>query len=79
MTNKYGAQVVIDGLNMFDIITIINKKNKRYIANALDEMEDILGSDTEQFVKVRKVFLDTQNDYTRSIFVTLFGDIEGIF
>jgi hypothetical protein len=79
MTNKYGAQVVIDGLNMFDIITIINKKNKRYIANALDEMEEILGSDTEQFIKVRKVFLDTQNDYTRSIFVTLFGDIEGIF
>ncbi|KKN38967.1 hypothetical protein LCGC14_0748110 [marine sediment metagenome] len=79
MTNKYGAQVVIDGMNMFDIITIISKKNKRYIANALDEMEEVLGSDTEAFIKVRKIFLDTQNDYTRSIFVTLFGDIEGIF
>ncbi len=79
MANKYGAQVVIDGMNMFDIITIISKKNKRYIANALDEMEEVLGSDTEAFIKVRKIFLDTQNDYTRSIFVTLFGDIEGIF
>ncbi len=79
MTNTYGGQVTIDGLNMFDIITMINKKNKRYIANALDEMEEVLGSDTEQFIKVRKIFLDTQNDYTRSIFVTLFGDIEGIF
>lgn len=79
MANKYGTQVVIEGMNMFDVITIISKKNKRYIANALDEMEEILGSDTEQFIKVRKIFLDTQNDYTRSIFVTLFGDIEGIF
>lgn len=79
MANKFGAQVVIDGLNMFDVITIISKKNKRYIANALDEMEEILGSDTEAFLKVRKIFLDSQNDYTRSIFVTLFGDIEGIF
>ncbi len=79
MANRFGAQVVIDGLNMFDIITIISKKNKRYIANALDEMEEILGSDTKAFLKVRKVFLDSQNDYTRSIFVTLFGDIEGIF
>ncbi len=79
MANKYGTQVVIEGMNMFDVITIISKKNKRYIANALDEMEEILGSDTEKFIKVRKIFLDTQNDYTRSIFVTLFGDIEGIF
>ncbi len=79
MANKYATQVVIEGMNMFDVITIISKKNKRYIANALDEMEEILGSDTEKFIKVRKIFLDTQNDYTRSIFVTLFGDIEGIF
>jgi hypothetical protein len=79
MVKNYGQEVVIDGMNMFDIITIISKKNKRYIANALDEMEEILGADTETFVKVRKVFLDSQNDYTRSIFVTLFGDIEGIF
>jgi len=36
-----GGQVIIDGFNMFDIITIINKKNRRYIANALDEMEEM--------------------------------------
>jgi len=75
----YGGSIVIDGFNMFDIITIINKKNRRYIANALDEMEEALGSDSEQFITARKIFLDTMNDYTRSIFVTLFGNIEGIF
>lgn len=74
-----GGQVIIDGFNMFDIITIINKKNRRYIANALDEMEEIMGKDSEQFVAARKVLLDTMNDFTRSVFVTLFGNIEGIF
>ncbi len=49
------------------------------MANALDELEEILGKDSEQFVKTRKVVLDTMNDYTRSVFVTLFGNIEGIF
>ena len=76
---RFGGSIVIEGLNMFDVITILNKKNRRYIANALDEMEEVLRSDTEQFVKVRKVLLDTMNDYTRSVFVTLFGNIEGIF
>lgn len=74
-----GGQVIIDGFNMFDIITIIQKKNRRYIANALDEIEEVLGKDSEQFVAIRKVLLDTMNDFTRSVFVTLFGNIEGIF
>ena len=74
-----GGQVIIDGFNMFDLITIIQKKNRRYIANALDEMEEVLGKDSEQFVATRKVLLDTMNDFTRSVFVTLFGNIEGIF
>ncbi len=50
-----GGQVIIDGFNMFDIITIIQKKNRRYIANALDEIEEVLGKDSEQFVATRKV------------------------
>lgn len=74
-----GGQVVIDGFNMFDIITIIQKKNRRYIANALDELEEVLGKDSEQFIATRKILLDTMNDFTRSVFVTLFGNIEGIF
>jgi hypothetical protein len=74
-----GGQVIIDGLNMFDVINLISRKNRRYMANALDELEEILGKDSEQFIGARKVVLDTMNDYTRSVFVTLFGNIEGIF
>lgn len=79
MTTGQGGQVIIDGLNMFDVINLVSRKNRRYMANALDEIEEILGKDSEQFVMVRKVVLDTMNDYTRSVFVTLFGNIEGIF
>jgi len=76
---RIGGTVVIDGLNMFDIINFIQKKNKRYMANALDEVEEVLDKDSEAFLMVRKIILDTMNDYTRSVFVTLFGNIEGIF
>lgn len=79
MVTGQGGQVIIDGLNMFDVINLISRKNRRYMANALDELEEILGKDSEQFVRARKIVLDTMNDYTRSVFVTLFGNIEGIF
>jgi len=79
VTQGQGGQVIIDGLNMFDVINLISRKNRRYMANALDELEEILGKDSEQFIAARKVVLDTMNDYTRSVFVTLFGNIEGIF
>jgi len=79
VTQGQGGQVIIDGLNMFDVINLISRKNRRYMANALDELEEILGKDSEQFIAARKVVLDTMNDYTRSVFVNLFGNIEGIF
>ena len=77
--DKKSGQVVIDGVDIFDIVTWINKKNKKYLANGMDEVERILGKDSEEFIKIRKVFLDTFNDYTRSILVSLFGNIEGLF
>jgi len=76
--NRMG-QVVIDGLNMFDIITILDKKKRRYIKIALDDLERIVPNDSEQFIRARKLFLDTFNDYHRSILITLFGNIEGLF
>jgi hypothetical protein len=71
-------KIIIDGLNMFDVINWVTKKNRRYIANGLRELEEILGKDTESFIRARKLYLDNFNDYTRSILVTLFGNIEGL-
>ena len=36
------GQVIIDGLNMFDVITILDKKKRRYIKVALDDLERFL-------------------------------------
>jgi hypothetical protein len=79
MDGKKLGQVVIDGVDVIDLITWINKKNKKYLANGMDDVEKVLGKDSEEFIKVRKIFLDSFNDYTRSILVSLFGNIEGIF
>lgn len=72
-----GKQVVeIDGLDLFDLISFISKKNKRFIAIILAETEEIVGKDTEEYTALRKIILDGFNDYTRSIVRIIFGDIE---
>ena len=72
-----GKQVVtMDGLDLFDMISFISKKNKRFCAVILADAEEVLGKDSEEFEAIRKIFLDGFNDYTRSIVRIVFGDIE---
>jgi len=78
MSKKGLDSVVIDGVDMFDVIRFIRKKNKRFLANILSTLEMVIPPDSSQFVQVRKLILDGMNDYTRSILMTLFGDIEGL-
>lgn len=68
--------VEIDGLDLFDLISFISKKNKRFIAVMLADTEDILGKDSPEYQQMRKIILDGFNDYTRSIVRIVFGDIE---
>ena len=68
--------VTIDGLDAFDLISFIGKKNKKFQAIILADAEEILGKDSEEFKQIRKLFLDGFNDYTRSIVRIVFGDIE---
>jgi hypothetical protein len=72
-----GKQVVeIDGLDLFDLVSFISKKNKRFIAIILADVEEIIGKDTEEYEQIRKIILDGFNDYTRSVVRIVFGDIE---
>lgn len=68
--------VVFQGLDAFDIIRFIIKKNKRYQAIFLNELEEVLAPDSENYIRVRKLYLDSQNNYTRSILRAIFGDVE---
>jgi hypothetical protein len=68
--------VLIQGIDILDIVGFVSKKNKKSQAIVLSQLEEILGKDTPQLQKVRKIFLDTMNDYTRSVLTSIFGDIE---
>ena len=39
----------------------------------LQEIEDIVGKDSDEFMKIRHVVLDGLNEYTRSILKAIFG------
>ena len=65
------------GLTELEIIKLINKRKKRYCAIALNDLEEEV-QDPELFKKVRKVFLDNINSFTRSIFTVIGINIEGI-
>lgn len=68
--------VIIQGLDLIDITTFISKKNKKFQAILLADLEEVLGRDSEEFAIVRKLVLDGFNNYTRSIVRAIFGDIE---
>ena len=67
----------LEGLSEVEIIKLINKRKKRYCAIALNDFEEIV-VDRELFQKIRKIFLDNMNGFTRSVFTVIDIDIEGI-
>lgn len=67
---------IIQGLDTIDVAKIISKKNSKFLAIGLQELEESLDKNDESFNNIRKIFLDNFNDYTRSIMRIIFGDIE---
>ena len=70
--------VVVQGLDLIDIITFITKKNKKFQAIHLTELEEILDKNSPEFKAARKLTLDGYNNYTRSIVRAIFGDVENM-
>jgi len=69
--------VEINGLDLADIIMQMTRRQNRYLALILHDVEETLEED--DFRMVRKVILDGFNDYTRSILRIIIGDdIEGL-
>lgn len=67
---------IIQGLDTIDVAKIISKKNSKFLAIGLQELEESLDKTQPNFSNIRKIFLDSFNDYTRSIMRVIFGDIE---
>jgi translation elongation factor EF-4 len=65
---------VIQGLDLLDVIHFVSKKNKKFQAILLQDVEQVLGKDSQQYAEVRKLILDSYNSYTRSILRVIFGN-----
>lgn len=68
----------VNGLDLEGILKLIKRRQGRYLALLLNDIEKEI-SNKEEYQLVRKLVLDHFNDYTRSIFRILIGDeVEGL-
>lgn len=67
--------VIIQGFDIIDITGFIGRTNKKYQATLLAQLEEVLGRDTEQYELVRKLVLDSTNNFVRAIVKAIFGEI----
>jgi len=68
---------ILQGVDALDIIRFVENKNKRIQATFLGEVEKIIPRDSEEFGKIRKLYLDYSNGYERAVLTAIFGDVEG--
>jgi len=66
--------VIIEGLNVIEIVKFLGNKNKKYLAITLNNIEDVLDPNSEEYKLIRKEVLDGFNEFTRAIVEVLFGD-----
>jgi hypothetical protein len=68
--------IIFESINVIDVVEFLIRKAKKFEAVALSDFENILIDKPEEYEAIRKVFLDTMNNYVRLIMKTLFDDIE---
>lgn len=66
--------VIIEGLNVIEIVKFLGDKNKKYLAITLNNIEDVLDANSEEYKLIRKEVLDGFNEFSRAIVDVLFGD-----
>jgi hypothetical protein len=64
---------IIQNVDLLDVLNFMERKSKIYQAICLQSVEEILGKDSEEYKQVRKVFLDSFNNYTRAVVQVVFG------
>ena len=67
---------IIQGLDLQDLVKLIAKKSGKFQAILLQDLEEVLPKDKYpgEFTQVRKLVLDSYNDYTRSVMRAIFGN-----
>ena len=69
-----GIGVIIEGLNILEVVKFLRNKNKKYLAITLNNIEDVIDPNSEDYKLIRKEVLDGFNEFTRAIVEVLFGD-----
>lgn len=68
-----GQSNIIIGLDPIDIVNYIGAKNKKFQAILLQDIEQVMDRESEEFKLVRKIILDSYNNYTRSVVRAILG------
>ena len=67
----------LERIPQLEVVSLFNKRKSRYIAIVLNELEAEKLSD-DQYKRIRKIFLDGLNSYTRGLFPIIGITIEGL-
>lgn len=64
---------VIEGISVYNTVSSIQKINRVFQKNFLTTLETLVNKDTELFTQIRSLYLDSQNDFARTVVNELFG------
>lgn len=68
--------IITQNIDLLEITGLIARKNKKLQAVALSQIESLLIDQPEIFTQIRKVYLDSMNDFARLILTALYQDVE---
>lgn len=68
--------VFFQGFDVMDTVGYIGKITKRYQANLLAEIEGVISPDSDDYRTIRKLVLDSTNNFSRAVVKSIFGDID---
>jgi hypothetical protein len=70
--------IILQGIDVLDILSLASRRNKKFQAIMLNQIEEVLDKNSEEFPLVRKIILDGMNNYTRTILRSFFGGVEDL-
>ena len=70
------TSIIFQGFDVMDLVGFIGKLTKRYQANLLAEIEEAMDMESDEYKQVRKLVLDSTNNFSRAVVKSIFGDIE---
>lgn len=68
--------IITQYVDLLNVTALVSRKNKKLQAVALSQIESLLIDQPEIFTQIRKVYLDSMNDFARLILTALYQDVE---